>query len=470
MSLQIPARGAPVNISGTAYPRKPKPRKIKAATSSRKRKATSSALISAGPAKRVRGSGDYTLMDGRTKSYTPFGSVGQKLGSFFGAPGIGWAAGHLLGRVVGSGDYMMSPFPVNNNILVNGRELPKFAQTKFTNVVCHREYIRDIVSSSTPGAFKVEAFNINPGNKEIFPWISRIAQNYEQYKIHGMIFEFKTTSSDALNSTNTALGEVIMSTDYDPVDANYVNKQQMSNAEYGQSAKPSLSQMHAIECDAAQTPLSQLYIRTGSVPPGQDRRFYDFAKFQIATDGLQGANVKVGELWVTYCIEFFKPQLEYTKFQKILAFEAGCGTNNPVGYETVDSKFENNLTLASVRELTPLGSPYKAKLKIPVVATDSYLVLIQYRNANGGFWGTPAVDTVNCVVNNQYNPGSGVTTGIACHIFRAKAIADGFIEFNIKNTTVPVDNPGDNKVRVFIYQEDPDLFDSVLTWPNGNDW
>ena len=62
--------------------------------------------------------------------------------------------------------------------------------------------------------------------------------------------------------------------------------------------------------EKAQSVLGDLYVRpTLNVPSGSDRRLYDFGNFQIATIGLQGTSVNVGELWVTYEIELFKPKV-----------------------------------------------------------------------------------------------------------------------------------------------------------------
>ena len=190
--------------------------------------------------------------------------------------------------------------------------MPQFDSSKQTHIVAHREYIKDITTSSVAGAFKNESFIINPGQAATFPWLSSIAENYEQYRVHGMIFQFVTTSADALNSTNTALGTVIMATDYNAASPAYTNKQQMENSQYANSAKPSVSQMHGIECAPALTPVSQLFTRSGALPSGQDSRWYDLAKFQLATTGFQAAGVVVGELWCTYLIEFMKPQIPAT--------------------------------------------------------------------------------------------------------------------------------------------------------------
>lgn len=68
----------------------------------------------------------------------------------------------------------------------------------------------DVISSSA-GVFNGLVYKINPGNPETFPWLSSIASNFEAYRIEGLVFEYKTMSADALNSTNTALGQIILS-------------------------------------------------------------------------------------------------------------------------------------------------------------------------------------------------------------------------------------------------------------------
>ena len=73
-------------------------------------------------------------------------------------------------------------------------------------------------------------------------------------------------SADALNSVNTALGQVIMATDYNAANPPFAQKSEMENYEYGQSAKPSESAIHPIECARLQTTISELYTRAGAVP------------------------------------------------------------------------------------------------------------------------------------------------------------------------------------------------------------
>lgn len=209
-----------------------------------------------------------------------------------------------LNMVFGHGDYT-----VKSNTLFKD-SVPQFGGKNRKTYVRHREYICDIVTSSVANTFKIQSFPINPGLGNTFPWLNTIAGCYEEYKIKGMIFEFKSTSADALNSTNTALGTVMMATQYNVLSPDFVNKQQMENYEFAGSCKPSTSLMHPIECDPHETPLPELFIRTDATAvSGADLRMYDFGKFYIATTGMQGTSVNIGELWVTYDICLIKPKL-----------------------------------------------------------------------------------------------------------------------------------------------------------------
>lgn len=248
---------------------------------------------------------------------TAGGALGGALGTALGGPAggllgstLGKLGGAALSSIFGFGDYTVSnvgSVKENNIALANAANIPQFGAGKVSARFVHREFLGDVYSSAIPGAFKIDSYPINPGLERTFPWLSGVVgAKFQQYRINGMTFEFRSMSSDALNSTNTALGSVIMATDYDSADNVFNSKQEMENTEYGVSCKPSVNMLHAIECARAQTPVTELYIRAWDVPSGKDIRFYDMGRFSIATTGCQGSNVNLGELWVTYDIECFK--------------------------------------------------------------------------------------------------------------------------------------------------------------------
>jgi len=247
----------------------------------------------------------------------PFGKagrfIGRALGSAYGGPvagAIGEKLGsyaHYIGKIFGSGDYVTSTQAVNSNSLTNSTQIPQFVNSKHAMRIQHREYLGDVFSGSS-GAFQVTDYPINPGMQQTFPWLSEVVgANYQQHRVNGMAFEFRSMSADALNSTNTALGSVVMATDYDSTDLAFTSKAQMENTEYGVSCKPSSCMMHAIECARSQTSISEQYVRFADPPDNSDLRMYDLGRFSIATVGMQANNVNLGELWVSYDITFLKP-------------------------------------------------------------------------------------------------------------------------------------------------------------------
>ena len=237
-----------------------------------------------GSSRRLKGHGGYAE------------DIGQGIGSW-----LGKKAGGLFSSVFGVGKYN-----VNQNTLLSAspNDPPIVSNTASATRIQHREYIGDISGST---GFVIQTYNINPGLSQTFPWLCSVASAFEQYKMHGLLFEFKSTSADALNSTNTALGTVIMATEYNPLHGAFTAKRDMENYVYSTSNAPSISALHPIECARGTNVLDELFVR--NVPlPSADIRFSDMGLFQLATVGMQAAAV-IGELWVTYDIELIKPKL-----------------------------------------------------------------------------------------------------------------------------------------------------------------
>jgi len=235
---------------------------------------------------------------------TTGGIVGRSLGSMFGnaamGSNIGKLLGHGIGSIFGSGDYTLTGQAPTYNVLANGKQIPKFSSTSATNIVCHREYLGDIQGTT---AFNLNSYPLNPGMAQTFPWLASIAENYQEYKFHGLIFEFRPLITDFV--TGGAPGVVVMATNYNADSVSYSSKQQMENSEFAVSVKPTHALMHGVECSMQETIMPQRYVRSGTPAAGQDLRLYDYGTFQFATQSNPVQNL--GELWVSYCVEFYKP-------------------------------------------------------------------------------------------------------------------------------------------------------------------
>lgn len=197
-----------------------------------------------------------------------------------------------------------------NSLMPYGGSLKMPAEFKNSNsghVIRHREYVSEVYGSID---FTVGSIPINPGLPGSFPWCAPIANSHECYRIRGMAYEFVSTCSDSVLSSaaSGALGSVVIATQYNSAAPPFSSKIQMDNHEYATSAKPSVNQIHPIECMKTRDVLSELYVRGGAQAADTDIRMYDLGRLQIATEGMQADDGAIGELWCTYEIEFFVPR------------------------------------------------------------------------------------------------------------------------------------------------------------------
>nr|AKM12421.1 capsid protein [RDHV-like virus SF1] len=354
-------------------------------------------------------------------------------------------AGRTAAKFFGLGDY-----EIKRNVLMSGNlpevyNMPKGGGT----IIRYQEYLGDIITSSTPGDFKIDAYNIQPGLPASFPWLSQIAANYEQYSLEGIVYQFKSTSANALNSVNTALGSVMLATNYDVSDPPFVSKSEMLNYEYSSSCKPSESVLHMIECDPKQSVLTELYTRTGELPSNKDLKFYDLGKFQIATVGFQGTSVNIGELHVTYQVRLLKPKLFSTLGEDIANYQTGCTdyTNAlPLGSGTYVPNASNNM------DLVVTGTSMRFPLSnVP----ETFLVYLAWQGSTPvAFVGSPIVTAVQCTaIGNTLNivPPVGTTIQGCCYSFIVKTLGLGTNPV-LNFSTDKVLPAGNNNVQIRVFQ------------------
>ncbi len=295
------------------------------------------------------------------KRPTPFSDAGaiagQKLGTMFNLPylkGVGKWLGSGIGQIFGSGDYTMMGAKPKYNVLMNGAQIPQFKEGNASNVICHREYLGDILGTT---AFTNNSFPLNPGISTTFPWLSVIAQNYQQFRFHGLIFEFRPLITDFV--TSGAPGVVVLATNYNADQAPYMTKQEMENSEYAVSVKPTLPLLHGVECATLQTVLNQMYVRTGTLPASNDLKFTDLGLLQLGTQS-NPAGIALGELWVSYCVEFFKPILPIDVGGTVASGQSDktvvTAATNPLGAATRFLKSTNGLAVSGTT-ITFNGEP-----------------------------------------------------------------------------------------------------------------
>jgi hypothetical protein len=276
---------------------------------------------------------------GRTILSGGGGLLGGLLGGAFGAPTVGRSIGSMIGdgaaTILGMGAYDIK----ENTLLSTSPTVPVMHAVSNSIRISHREYIGDVVTASTANTFKNIVYPLNPGMSETFPWLSSIAQAFEQYELMGFVIEFKSGSGDALNSVNTALGEVLMAAKYDASEPAYTSKQSMLNSQWATQGKPSVNVFMPIECSKDENPFSVMYVRNAELEANKDIKMYDICNINVATDGMQGTNVNVGSLWITYDILLKKP----------ISLVSG-------GFTLKDAIFSTSSTTTGITDSEPFGN------------------------------------------------------------------------------------------------------------------
>jgi len=330
-----------------------------------------------------------------------FSNIGGAIGGAFGQPGLGSAAGGLLSKITGYGSYQVS----SNSLMRTGMALPQdsvptFVNTDHTVRITHREYIADLVAPAAPGNFNLQSWNINPTNGNLFPWLTPIARNYQEYRICGMVVEYKSMYSDY---STGPLGTVTIATNYNVTDQLYASKREMENSEFACSTKPSISLMHPIECSSKQGRASFLFTRPyGSQVGTNDNRFFDWGMVQVATQGMpaSAASQTLGELWVSYDIELVKPVLGNVTGSETLfnSVSTNLGFSNMVYSATANG---SNYVLTDANSIPLSGAMLSAKLAVDGANTATFLKPGVYTFFNGLTCATPPTTT-----GPSYNIGS----------------------------------------------------------------
>lgn len=192
----------------------------------------------------------------------------------------------------------------------------------------HREYIADIVAAAgTPSAFVANGYVINPGQSRSFPWLSRVASNYESYRFDKLIFAYETEAPSSLGGT------LVLTIDYDAADAAPTSKQQAMAYRSSVRSAPWTPCLHASIGEDLHKAKSN-FIRLGAQPPGTDIKTYDIGNLFVISQGVTTASATLGELYVEYDVMLMTPV-----FENVSGVVPVGGTIDSTGTETKANPF-----------------------------------------------------------------------------------------------------------------------------------
>lgn len=341
-------------------------------------------------------------------------------------PGILGAAKRIGKNVFGLGRYRRrvrrGRGAYGDSVVDQG--VPIFANPESTDgpvTVRNREFIQ-VVPGSTNFTIQ-DRLDINPGNHLVFPWLSKIAQNFSQYRFEGLSFHFVSTSGNITNSQ--ALGSITMAVDYDPSGKDIITKQQMLATPFAVSKAPCTDSECPVECAPQQMMNGGLLYIRDLAPANQDLRFFDLGQFILASDG-QDSNAngqQMGELWVTYQVALYKPQLASMEEGKISesdwepssVYTTFPDTYNPTTtypwgtwmHWTPDSWSDNP---ANITTIAPEGYVDKQSLRCgPLIIGAKYVLTLSW-------FGDVAAAQTSATLFGWKNPQTGSTTAAVASV------------------------------------------------------
>jgi hypothetical protein len=132
-------------------------------------------------------------------------------------------------KIVKTVKKMMKPEKVHQVSLNSYKRLKPVGTANYKHTrdgvrIRHEEYVAQLTSSSSTAVFNpLFGEPVNPGNGNLFPWLSTVATRYEKWKIQSLVVEYIHTA----NATES--GNIVLYFDYDCRDTQGDSLQQVLN-------------------------------------------------------------------------------------------------------------------------------------------------------------------------------------------------------------------------------------------------
>jgi hypothetical protein len=303
---------------------------------------------------------------------------------------LGSAAGSALSKLFGWGAYGQ-PWTVKGNSLVTQGNIPAMHALGDSGMrVVHKEYAFPVYSTT---GFNCFSYPINPGMDQLFPWLCQIAQNFQSYKLMGMVVCFKSAVPEGLAAFGS-MGQVIIAADQNPSAISPQYQTQMEQMQFVTSGKPSESLVGPIECspNGSGSQGASLLVRTGALAANQVLNNYDHGVLHVATIGQPAAGVLLGSVYTSYDIVMLNPTsypegstghgARYTN-------TTGCDATHPFGTTYTKVYDTYGLTFDATSVTFPIGTHGRI-----------LLTWYAYGNSTAGLT-FPAVTFTNAVLGFQ---------------------------------------------------------------------
>jgi hypothetical protein len=147
----------------------------------------------------------------------------------------------------------------------------------------------------------LDTFAINPGNSALFPWLSKMAVDWQQFRFHDFQVHYQPSVGTARD------GNVIISPDYDSTNPVPADEKVAVNTQDAVELSVSVPRSAKLDTRAMfpSGPQSRKLVRLS--PIIGDRTLYDCGNLTLATIASDPTK-PLGRFEVSYTVEFFVPQ------------------------------------------------------------------------------------------------------------------------------------------------------------------
>lgn len=182
---------------------------------------------------------------------------------------------------------------------------PKFSGRRDGGVIIkHSELSRNVIGSIIFAINNAPVgFAINPGNEDLFPWLTSVAMSYETYRFRKLHFRYEPLVP------TTSPGAVYLAVDYDAAEQAPGTKYDMmayKSATRGSVWSP--FNMPLAASDLGTSVPARYTLDHYPITTQIDIRMYNLGNLFIGAEGCESDGAVLGEIWVDYEVELFTPQ------------------------------------------------------------------------------------------------------------------------------------------------------------------
>jgi hypothetical protein len=242
------------------------------------------------------------------------------------------------GRITGSGD---GTYKTSSNLYPVGARVKR--EVGKSVVIEREEFIAPVVSHTTAKGLTITKYRYNPASFVIGNEMARTALGFEHYEPLQITIIYDSTSGDALNSTDSSLGKVCLAAQYNTFARDWDSFVELENAADSVCGAPSENLALLVECKPSRRS-NRLYLVSETDPNSAAKPFYDHCDFYVASVGLQGQAVRIGDLKIRHKVRFSDPVYRDTTMPDVVIFATGsvASANDPLS--TTPTVTENATT------------------------------------------------------------------------------------------------------------------------------